>query len=226
MHFFSQINRDGMSEQTTDFLEKMKREMWQRDGKCAVCYIDGGGGGSGGIPSQFRVLCFCRENNLHMHKFAFRILIYTAQSPCTSATTSAQQNRQNNDDGQTQRQWKKKQRRRRWRRNKWPSDIKTFTREKDCSFCADSGLCALFFSVSRVKCQRIRGKRLLRIEKKTGGQRERRKKKEERTAWNCWQNKSTNGKFSWVGESIREPIAATVVSFAFCRSFCVYVCIF
>lgn len=50
-----------------------------------------------GVPEQFRVLCFCRENNLHMHKFAFRILIYRAQSPCTSATTNAQQNRQNND---------------------------------------------------------------------------------------------------------------------------------
>lgn len=42
-----------------------------------------------------------------MHKFAFRILIYGAQSPCTSATTSAQQNRQNNDNEQTLRRWKK-----------------------------------------------------------------------------------------------------------------------
>lgn len=120
-----------------------------------VIHSDNNNGGN--APLQFRVLCFCRENNLHMHKFAFRILIYmeSPKSPSTSAATSAQNRvdktsswaKHDNDDEEEANRKKGR------RRNKWPSDIKTFTR--DCSFCADSGWFLFFFLSERISRKKI-----------------------------------------------------------------------
>lgn len=182
MHFFLQINKNRDRDRDRDRERKgetgrehvgdweqtewvkAKRNFLQR--KCeepkALVWLDASDN-SNGVPLQFCVLCFCRENNLHMHKFAFRILIYRAKSPslhkCNNQCTVPSSRKKEDEDRQklcaghgkkrmqttttTTTITREKKRRKKWtnphwRRNKWPSDIKTFT--SDCSFAVDSGL--------------------------------------------------------------------------------------
>lgn len=147
MHFFLQINknrdrdrdrdreRKGETgrEQVGDWEQtewvKAKRNFLQR--KCeepkALVWLDASDN-SNGVPLQFCVLCFCRENNLHMHKFAFRILIYRAKSPslhkCNNQCTVPSSRKKEDEDrqklcaGHGKKECKQRQRRRRLREKK------------------------------------------------------------------------------------------------------------
>ena len=217
MHFFSQINRDRANERQT-LCRKWSEKCGQGNGNVwCVTLTATAAFHRNFVYCVFVVKIIYTCINLHLESsYTARAQVQQpVQNEMDKTTTMGKYN-----GGKTHREWRKK-RQRRWRRNKWPSDIKTFT-ARDCSFRVDLGLSlfpsvyALIFSSCVCNMAANPRKKIIKNWKEN-----RRTDEKKNDSWNCWQNKSTNGEFSWVNESIREPIAATVVSFAFCRSFCV-----